>query len=1055
MDGSEAEVAAIEADAAPQRRARWPLWLAGIALVLGLGLGWAWLSRKQIADDLVASQLEALGLPSRYTVDEIGPGRQVLSNVVIGDPARPDLTVERIEVETTLRFGLPGIGRITLVRPRLYGTYRQGKASFGSLDAVLFTKSAEPFRLPDLDVAVVDGRALLETDFGPAGVKLAGEGRLRDGFAGILAATAPKLALPGCALDGASLYGRIAVKDEKPGFSGPLRLESLACPAQRLALRRVAVQADLRADAALDGAEATLALASGALSAADARAAGLDGTARLTWRDGALTSTYRLAARGLASPQGAAAGLALEGRVRAFDRFARIESEGTLAGEGLRAGPALDGALASAARAADGTFAAPMLAQVRAGVQRESRASRLAADFIVRRSAEGLSLVVPQAALRGTSGQTLLALSRFQLALNGDALPRVTLNFQTGGPGLPRLAGRMEQRPGSPLVLRVTMAEYRAGTGRIAIPQLMIAQAPRGSLGFSGAVRLTGDLPGGRAENLRLPVSGNWSQAAGLSLWRRCVPVAFDALAIANLRLDRRTITLCPPGGGAIVRSGPRGLRIAVGAPALDLSGRLGDSAIRIASGPVGFAMPGALAARSMSVTLGEGEGATRFRLENLAATIGADVSGTFSGAEARLAAVPLDVLDAQGNWRFAGGHLFLTDAMFRVEDRQIDDRFQPLVARGASLTLADNRILAGAILREPQSDREVTRVAIRHDLDSGRGDADLAVDGIAFDPKLQPVMLSRLTLGVVANTSGTVRGEGRIDWTPDTITSTGRFTADSLDFAAAFGPTKGVSGTVEFTDLLGLVTAPDQRLRIASINPGIEATDGVLSFEMRPDSVLVVNGAEWPFLEGRLILEPTRMVLGVAETRRYTLTMEGLDAAKFVQRMELANISATGVFDGAIPLVFDENGGRIEGGALVARPPGGNVSYVGQLTWSDLSPMANFAFDALKSLDYRQMRIDLNGALEGEIVTRVSFDGIRQGHDAKRNFLTERLARLPIRFNVNLRAPFLTLVTDLRSLYDPSYIRDPRDIGKIDAQGRPIAAPHSDVQPPVSEARP
>ena len=66
---------------------------------------------------------------------------------------------------------------------------------------------------------------------------------------------------------------------------------------------------------------------------------------------------------------------------------------------------------------------------------------------------------------------------------------------------------------------------------------------------------------------------------------------------------------------------------------------------------------------------------------------------------------------------------------------------------------------------------------------------------------------------------------------------------------------------------------------------------------------------------------------------------------------MELANLSATGTFDGQMPLEFDANGGRITGGALVSRPPGGNISYVGELTYKDLSAMGNFAFQTLRSL--------------------------------------------------------------------------------------------------------
>jgi hypothetical protein len=45
----------------------------------------------------------------------------------------------------------------------------------------------------------------------------------------------------------------------------------------------------------------------------------------------------------------------------------------------------------------------------------------------------------------------------------------------------------------------------------------------------------------------------------------------------------------------------------------------------------------------------------------------------------------------------------------------------------------------------------------------------------------------------------------------------------------------------------------------------------------------------------------------------------------------------------------------------------------------------------------------------------------------------------LPIRFDVNVRAQFYQLISSLRSLYDPSMVRDPRTLGLVDAQGRPL----------------
>ena len=1038
----DAEQFAETPDAPARSRRRWPLALGVLAGFLVLVLGIAWFNREGLADRLIAGQLESLDLPATYTIDSIGADRQVLQNVVIGDPSAPDMTIERVEVTERL-------GRITLVRPRLYGSYRGGKPSFGSLDKVLFTGGKEPFRLPDLDIAVVDGRARIDSDFGVAGIKLEGEGRLRGGFAGTLAAIMPRATAAGCRAERASLYGALSVSGEKPRFQGPLRLAGLDCPGNGLELGRTALQLDVTADPRLDGGELRAGVQSGLLSLGANRLAGLGGSMRATYRKQALRASYDLAGVDLRTPQAALSDVGLDGVLRSAGGLTRVDLEGRVTGRDLSLGADLDAALAGLQRQGEGTLAAPLVAQLRAAFRREGQGSRLGATYLLRKAGETINLVVPQGRLLGASGNALLAVSRAQLTTDGVGPARIAGNFSTGGAGLPRITGRLERSEDRLLLTRIAMSEYRSGKSAVSIPELVVVQTPEGSLGLAGRATISGALPGGEVSNLLLPIEGNWSARAGFAMWRHCTPLRFDSLVLANLKLDRRTVTLCPPRGGAILRSGSGGLRVAAGAPSLELVGRLGASPIRIASGPIGFAVPGNLSARALDVALGPAPTASRFRIANLSARIGEDIAGSFDHSDIRLAAVPLDLLDAGGRWRFADGRLTITEGAFRLEDRQAVDRFQPLVAQGGALTLAENRIAAEAVLREPASSREVVRAAIRHDLSTGRGDADLFVDGLTFDEQLQPDMVSRLALGVIANTRGTVRGKGRIGWNPQGVTSTGRFSTDALDFAAAFGPVKGLSGEVVFTDLLGMVTAPNQRVRIASVNPGIEATDGELSFALQPNSLLVVNGAKWPFMGGTLTLEPTRMTFGIAETRRYTLNVEALDAAKFIQRLELSNLDATGVFDGRMPLVFDENGGRVEGGLLLSRPPGGNVSYVGELTYEDLSAMGNFAFSALRSVDYRQMRIEMNGALAGEIVTRASFDGLSQGAAASRNFLTDRIAKLPIRFNVNVRAPFLQMVSSFRSLYDSSLVRDPASLGLLDGGAAP-ADPA--IQPSDSE---
>ena len=196
LDGQEFEEAQ-ELTRAPQRRRGW--WSLGVIVaVLAVVLLGAWLARERIAHKVINDRLENMGLPATYKIQKIGTTREILTDIVIGDPAHPDLTVERAEVQIVPTFGLPTIGRVTLVKARLFGRIADGKISFGSLDKVLFANKAGPKGLPDLDLTLIDGRARIDSPAGPIGLKAEGAGNLRGGFAGTLAAIAPTLKLGRC-----------------------------------------------------------------------------------------------------------------------------------------------------------------------------------------------------------------------------------------------------------------------------------------------------------------------------------------------------------------------------------------------------------------------------------------------------------------------------------------------------------------------------------------------------------------------------------------------------------------------------------------------------------------------------------------------------------------------------------------------------------------------------------------------------------------------------------------------------------------------------------------
>ncbi|MGB3471123.1 MAG: YdbH domain-containing protein, partial [Erythrobacter sp.] len=578
-------------------------------------------------------------------------------------------------------------------------------------------------------------------------------------------------------------------------------------------------------------------------------------------------------------------------------------------------------------------------------------------------------------------------------------------------------------------------AEYSAGDNAIALPNFSVRQEPGGSFLFSGALTASGALPGGSVSGLFMPINGRFDQTGGLVMGTRCETVRFRSLALYDLALGAQSIRLCPSERRAMLRYDDA-LSIGVQTDDLALTGDLAETPSKISASRASLNYPGAFALENLTARIGEPGYSVLMSAASLTGNLDESIAGEFSDARAQMDAVPLDLSDLAGQWSYVDDVLRVEQAGFTLTERtDFRPRFEPLRSEGAALTLFDSVITANAILRHPASGTAITNVAMRHDLVTSTGYADIGVDALTFGSGGSGLSLDDLTYlskGIIAYTEGSVSGEGRIDWTADDITSTGTFRSDGLDFAAAFGPIDRLRGEVRFSDLVNLTTEPGQVIEIGAINPGIEVLGGRVQFSMVNGEVIRIEDGRWPFMGGELIVRPATLRYGTAEEHRYTFEMIGLDAAEFVAQMELTNLGASGLFDGTVPIIFDAEGnGRIEDGLLISRAPGGNVSYIGELTYEDMGAITNYAFQSLRSLDYTQMSVGLNGDLAGEIITRFQFDGVQQGEGADRNFITRRLAKLPIRFNVNVRSEnFYELATMVRTFWYPEALGGPEDKG-------------------------
>lgn len=1036
-----------EAEAGANVRARRPwarLWLTMFVLIVAV-VAAAWLQRRTIARDFIDRELSRRGVAASYELTQLSPWRQRLTNVVIGDPASPDLTADWVEVRTALA---PWRAQVLVVRAgqvRLRGRVAGGRVSLGAIDRLMPPPSGKPFSLPALIVDVADARVSLDTPAGAVRLAIAGKGMLNDGFKGTVHAEAPRLALAGCGLMRAD--GRLAVQIRKsrPSLQGPVAVADVQCGKARVRAARVTVQAKL--SEALDQWHGTAGMQAQAVIHPELRFAALDGEASF---DGDVSTTrgrLKLRSGGFDVHGNRGANAAIAGAYGAgksglsFTGQARIGSVALV--------PSLREEVHGIATRVNAGPLQPIMAAVAGSAAAAMRDFNASGDLSLAYRQGAGAMTLSGARVRAASGGQADFDGTVRVGLDGaSASVRASGTLATFGGGLPGVTLRFSQDRDQ---IRGTgdIAPYAAGGARLSVSGL--AFKLRGGSGTASALAdVTGSTPQGQVDQLRLPLSAAWTPGS-LSVNPQCIDAAFRRLVVGGLVLGPHSVAVCPE-GGAMVRLAQGGIGGGIRLPQPHLAGMLGANPLRFTAEQLRFDTGQQhLAVAGAALRLGPG-GETRMDVAELSGTFAGAPAGTFSGLAGQIGAVPLLVSAGAGDWRLGGGALALSGAL-QVRDASAPARFYPLATQDAKVRVSGDEVRGSATLNTLGGGVKVADVRIEHALNSGRGSADILVDRLRFTQQgLQPQDLTPLTYGVIADVSGAVSGQGRIVWSRDGVTSSGTFGTDGVDLAAAFGPLRGLSTTLHFTDLLGMRTAAGEVAKLAEVNPGVPVTDGTLRFQILDSQRVQVEGGRWPFAGGELVLDPTLLDFSEAEERRLTFRVIGADAALFLKEMAFDNINATGTFDGTLPMVFGAQGGRIEGGMLEARG-GGSIAYAGEVSRHDLGFWGNMAFQALRSLNYRSLSLGMNGALAGDMVTDIRFAGVSQGKGTKSNFVIRRLARLPLVFNIRISAPFQQLLSSVQSWYDPSRLIERNLPALLEEQGRATdGAAHPAIQPSDSQ---
>ena len=1001
------------------------LFVAGILALLLIALFGLWLARKPIANNVLSREMARRGVQTSYHLDRVGLRTQRISNLVIGNPKHPDLTAKLAQVEMRILLnGKVEIYRVVARGVRLRGQLVGGKVSWGQLDNLLPKPSnaKTPFKFPDIAIDIADSTIALRTPYGPLGFAVAGQGNLTGGFKGEFALASPKLAFGRCRLDAVRASMRVEITKRRPHVTGPFTAQSFACPQSNLSI--AAPRLDLDSDfsesfGSFDGKGwlATPALIAGTNGLANLIAdVGFRGTASST------AGTVNLGAQRARLGQIFADGTRIKGRYRLEAAKGNLALVADYSTSHAVLPPGMLASVTAPLAAAAKTPIGPIASVIGQAVSRTAGGFAANGSLRVVNYAGGGAVRVETADARGADGARIRVAGRDGVTYYWPTgRIRIDSQIATSGGGLPMSQIDLRQPRGfGPTSGVARFAPYAAGGSRLALAPVTFAAARDGSTKLRTTALLDGPFSGGRVTGLRVPIEGSLGGPGGLSFGHGCLDAGFQSLTVGAMKLGAAKVPLCPL-GGAIVSQPPGGaLRIAAGTQRLRLAGQLGTSPVEIAADRARLLSSDRFDASGLGMRLGNPQSPVLLVAKQLDGRFGSrGIAGTFGGGRGTIGNIPLLMSEAAGRWTFAKA--LTVDGALTLSDRSDKVKFYPLAARNVHFVLAGDNITTTGSLHNPASGALVTNVDILHRLASAQGHAILDAPGLHFAQNgLQPDAITPLTEGVIALVDGTVRGQGRIDWKGARVTSTGDFSTNATDLAAAFGPVTGIHGTIHFSDLLGFETAPGQIVTLATVNPGIPVENGTVRYQLLPGQLVKIESGDWPFMGGRLVLRETVLNLGKPTPKRLTFAVDGLDAHILVDSFGFKEIAAGGIFDGVLPMIFDDSGGRIVGGRLDSRRPGGSLSYIGVVSKANLGLFGGIAFNALRDLRFQSMIVRLDGDLAGEFATTLTIDQVALGNTGTQRLIRRVLKKVPFKFNVSIKGPFRALIGTAKSFKDP-----------------------------------
>lgn len=369
-------------------------------------------------------------------------------------------------------------------------------------------------------------------------------------------------------------------------------------------------------------------------------------------------------------------------------------------------------------------------------------------------------------------------------------------------------------------------------------------------------------------------------------------------------------------------------------------------------------------------------------------------------------AALSVTALDLSGE--LAGKGDTLKEGTLKLVHAETADitrapRFAPLTLRG-KVDLARRRLVFALDAEMENTSAAALPVAHlegEHDLDSTEGTAALTLQKLTFaEDALQPERLLPLLRGTITRASGTVGGKAGFSWGAAGFGSKADLELEDLGFHVGFAALQGVNGKVALSSLFPLETAAPQEIRVQTMDVGLPLREGVLRFEFAKGIDIRVREASFPFLTGRVFLEPFE--LGRGKEKKIALAFDRVDVKALLELVDIKGLTGTGRLKARIPVIFEGDRQIVQDGRAEAKPPGGSLTYKNvNAALESEGTETEILFKALDDFRYSALSVDLSGPLDGTLSLKVH---LRGNNPALYN-------GYPVELNVSTEGPFVSML--------------------------------------------